>query len=53
MLLCRLLVLHTPSEFTVFYTFLSAVIGFLNSTVMMRLCQPSGEIAYLYMILHE
>ena len=28
--------------------FLSAVIGFLNSTVVMRLCQPNGKITYIY-----
>ena len=31
-----------------FVTFLSAIIGFLNSTVVMRLCDPNGEIAYIY-----
>ena len=31
-----------------FVAFLSAIIGFLSSTVVMQLCQPNGEIAYIY-----
>ena len=31
-----------------FIVFDSAIIGFLNSTVLMRLCQLNGEIVYIY-----
>ena len=31
-----------------FTTFLSAIIDFFNSSVLMRLYQPNGEIAYIY-----
>ena len=47
MLLCHLLVLYMPYLLP-FTTFLSAIIGFLSSTVVMKFCQPNGEIAYIY-----
>ena len=49
MLLCHFFLTYMClSYLPSFAAFFSAIIGFLSSTVVMRLSQPNGEIAYIY-----